>query len=118
MRHWYAFNQALRYGRFGELYYQSGRRHPHPGQYQEHMDYVTRVVPAHRLQLYDVKDGWEPLCKILGCEIPDVPFPRVNDAKATDDIIMTQIRRGLMAWLGVGLSVGLFALMFGRRWIK
>jgi hypothetical protein len=73
-------------------------------------------VPPERLKFYDVKDGWEPLCKILGCEVPDVPFPRVNDAKATDAIVMTQIRRGIMAWVGVGLSVGLLAFLAGRRW--
>jgi hypothetical protein len=25
-------------------------------------------------------EGWEPLCRFLGKEIPDVPFPRRNDA--------------------------------------
>ena len=27
----------------------------------------------------EVKEGWGPLCQFLGEEIPDVPFPRVND---------------------------------------
>jgi hypothetical protein len=116
MRYWYAFNVALKKGRMGDLYYSSGHKHPHAGQYQEHMEYMTRAVPPERLKFYDVKDGWEPLCKILGCEVPDVPFPRVNDAKATDAIVMTQIRRGIMAWVGVGLSVGLLAFLAGRRW--
>ena len=118
MRYWYDFNQAMRYGRFGELYYQSGHKHPHPGQYQEHMDYVKRVVPAERLKYYDIKDGWEPLCKILNVPVPDVPFPHMNDAKATDDIIMTQIQRGIIAWAGVGLGVGVLAFMAARRWYR
>ncbi|KAJ9602829.1 hypothetical protein H2200_012609 [Cladophialophora chaetospira] len=116
MRYWYAFNVALKQGRMGELYYSSGHKHPHPGQYQQHMEYVTRVVPRERLKFYDVKDGWGPLCKILGVEVPDVPFPRVNDAKATEQIVMTQVRRGLIAWACLGLSVGLLAFIGIRRW--
>ncbi len=116
MRYWYAFNVALKQGRMGELYYSSGHKHPHAGQYQQHVDYVTRVVPPERLKFYDVKDGWGPLCEILGVEVPEVPFPRVNDSKATEQIVMTQIRRGLMAWAGVGLSFGLLAYLGSRRW--
>jgi hypothetical protein len=35
-------------------------------------------VPAERLLVYRVDDGWEPLCGFLGVEVPDEPFPRVN----------------------------------------
>ena len=41
---------------------------------------VQRVVPADRLLVYDVKEGWEPLCRFLGVSVPDQPFPRSNDA--------------------------------------
>jgi hypothetical protein len=30
---------------------------------------------------YNVKQGWGPLCEFLEVEVPDVPFPRVNDTK-------------------------------------
>ena len=29
---------------------------------------VIRSVPPERLLIFDVKAGWEPLCKFLGCE--------------------------------------------------
>jgi len=29
--------------------------------------------------VYEVKEGWGPLCEFLGVEEPDIPFPRVND---------------------------------------
>lgn len=64
----------------------------HAGQYAEHMEYLKRVVPAERLFLSDVKDGWEPLCQILVCDVPDIPFPRVNDGEATDELIKKQIQ--------------------------
>jgi hypothetical protein len=47
-----------------------------------HEDYLRRVVPADRLYFYNVKDGWEPLCKILGCPVPDIPFPHSNEIAA------------------------------------
>lgn len=65
---------------------------------------VERDVPADRLYFFDVKDGWEPLCKILDCPVPDEPFPHVNDGD--------EIRR---AWRGVEMKaklvwIGIFAV--------
>lgn len=45
-----------------------------------HIEEVKRTVPADRLLVYDVKEGWEPLCTFLGVPIPDRPFPHANDA--------------------------------------
>ena len=28
--------------------------------------------------MYNVKQGWEPLCEFLGCEVPQESFPWVN----------------------------------------
>lgn len=42
---------------------------------------VTRVqaeVPAHRLLVHKLGDGWEPLCQFLGVAVPDEPYPRSN----------------------------------------
>lgn len=39
---------------------------------------VKRTIPAERLLVYDVAEGWEPLCRLLGVQAPDEPFPRVN----------------------------------------
>jgi len=41
---------------------------------------VRETVPADRLLVWQVKDGWEPLCAMLGVPVPDEPFPRTNDA--------------------------------------
>ena len=50
--------------------------------YHRHNDEVQATIPAERLLVYNVADGWEPLCRFLGRPIPDTPFPRVN---STDD---------------------------------
>ena len=43
-----------------------------------HDEEVKRRVPAERLLVYEVAEGWEPLCRFLGVRVPDEPFPRVN----------------------------------------
>lgn len=39
---------------------------------------VKRNISANRLLVFDVKQGWQPLCTFLGVSMPDTPFPRVN----------------------------------------
>ncbi|KAL8892831.1 MAG: hypothetical protein Q9215_000195 [Flavoplaca cf. flavocitrina] len=50
-----------------------------PIKYLDHYDYVRRVTPKERLLEYEVREGWEPLCRFLGKEIPEGDFPNVND---------------------------------------
>ena len=41
---------------------------------------IRGLVPKERLLEWSAEDGWEPLCKFLGKEVPNEPFPRINDA--------------------------------------
>lgn len=36
---------------------------------------VKEAFPAERLLVYEVSQGWEPLCRFLGVNVPEVPFP-------------------------------------------
>lgn len=47
--------------------------------FERHNAEVRRRIPAARLLVYEVAQGWEPLCTHLGVPVPDQPFPRVND---------------------------------------
>ncbi|MFV0258967.1 MAG: sulfotransferase family protein [Acidimicrobiales bacterium] len=47
--------------------------------YQARTAEVVAAVPADRLLVFDVADGWEPLCGFLGVAVPDEPFPCLND---------------------------------------
>jgi hypothetical protein len=47
--------------------------------FHEHNEAVTREVEAARLLVFDVADGWPPLCGFLGVPVPDAPFPHRND---------------------------------------
>lgn len=47
--------------------------------YERHNAAVKAAIPAQRLLVYEVKQGWEPLCAFLGKPVPATPFPNVND---------------------------------------
>lgn len=42
---------------------------------------VQAAFPSSRLLTFDVREGWEPLCKFLGCDIPAISFPHLNSSK-------------------------------------
>ena len=48
--------------------------------FEQHIEEVKQRVPPEKLLVYDVKQGWEPLCAFLGVEVPkDTAFPHLND---------------------------------------
>ena len=41
---------------------------------------VRAHVPEDKLLVFDVRDGWEPLCKFLGVPVPEgQDFPRYTE---------------------------------------
>lgn len=51
--------------------------------FKRHIQEVKDHVPSDRLLVYDVTEGWEPLCRFLHVETPSgTPFPRLNDTNA------------------------------------
>ncbi len=49
--------------------------------YERHNEMVKSTVPSERLLVFDVREGWQPLCEFLGRPVPDEPFPRTNSAE-------------------------------------
>jgi hypothetical protein len=49
--------------------------------YDEYYKKIREMVPAEKRLEYKMGDGWEPLCQFLGKDVPNVPFPRLNDSK-------------------------------------
>ena len=87
--------------------------------YRIHNDRVKSIVPADKLLVYNVKQGWKPLCDFLECEVPTVAFPRENvKAEITKAIPMTryglqmkrEVQRGLFA-IGSLLVIILVAIL-------
>ncbi|MBV9164003.1 MAG: sulfotransferase family protein [Pseudonocardiales bacterium] len=50
--------------------------------FERHNESVCRSAPAGQLLIFTVTDGWGPLCEFLGVDIPDTPFPRLNDVES------------------------------------
>merc|ERR1712013_944616 len=81
--------------------------------FKEHIDEVCFHVPADKLLVFDVKEGWEPLCRFLDVPVPDSPFPNINNS--------TEVRRVFnimkaVAWLAVlGVLGMMFFLLWGAR---
>ncbi len=48
--------------------------------YEANVAAVKKQVPAERLLVHSLGDGWPPLCAHLGVPVPDVPYPRSNSA--------------------------------------
>lgn len=46
-----------------------------PHIYRDHNDDVKKLVPKEDLLVFDVREGWEPLCRFLNVDVPDKPFP-------------------------------------------
>ena len=51
------------------------------GCYQRHNQEVRDKCPADRLVEFDVSDGWTPLCRALAADVPDEPFPHLNQSR-------------------------------------
>lgn len=47
--------------------------------FRRHVSEVEATVPAERLLVFDVREGWDPLCAFLGVDVPDDAFPHAND---------------------------------------
>jgi sulfotransferase family protein len=75
-------------GRFTDRAYAIAR-------YHRHIDEVTRAVPTGQLLVFDVKQGWEPLCRFLDVPVPtDEPFPHLNDAASFHQRVPPRIESG------------------------
>ncbi|RWM24534.1 sulfotransferase family protein [Mesorhizobium sp.] len=49
--------------------------------YEANVEAVLRSVPAERLLVHKLGDGWEPLCAHLGVPVPAEPYPNRNTTK-------------------------------------
>lgn len=74
--------------------------------FNQHIENVKASVPPDKLLIFDVKEGWGPLCDFLDVPVPAEPFPHLNDR-----VTFERIKRGLTfarRWgplIGLGLLV-------------
>jgi Sulfotransferase domain len=84
--------------------------------FNRHNEEVRRSVPPDRLLVYEVKEGWGPLCSFLGVPVPEgKPFPHLNDAEQ----FRSGIRRAEFVVRAVAYSVlAVVALVLGWAVMK
>lgn len=75
------------------------------------------MIPRSQLLEYDVRDGWEPLCKFLDVPIPNEPFPKENDSEATRELYIGQMAFGLFHYAmyilaATSAAMGVYCVLF------
>lgn len=83
--------------------------------YDRHYRQLQEMVPPEKLLMYRMGEGWEPICEFLDKPVPDLEFPRVNEAAALKEKMAKKIKSHitkaamvLMPW-----AVGVVALGLG-----
>jgi hypothetical protein len=61
---------------------------------------VVASVPADRLLVWQIDEGWGPLCEFLEVAIPDVPFPHINESQGFEAGITKGGLAAVARWLG------------------
>lgn len=81
-----------------------------PDLHAEHHAMVRARVPKDQLLDFNLKDGWEPLCKFLDVPVPDMPFPHVNERES----LLRQLRfRKMLVIYGLITKLGSWMLTAG-----
>ena len=73
---------------------------------------VINNVPADRLLIFEVKQGWAPLCQFLGLPEPDEPFPNTNDTAQMQKMLGMMRKASLVFWSLTLASVAVAAYYF------
>jgi len=61
--------------------------------YQAHNARVREVIPPERLLVYQVTEGWGPLCDFLGVPAPEAPMPKVNTSEEFQTHIAAELAK-------------------------
>ncbi|MDP9485496.1 MAG: sulfotransferase family protein [Actinomycetota bacterium] len=77
---------------------------------------VKERVPAEKLLVYEVKEGWGPLCEFLGVDAPeDEPFPHLNDTGVFRRRVRLILAAAAAGVVGAALAVLALILTLRRR---
>ncbi len=84
--------------------------------FNQHNENVKKRVPPDRLLVYNVKEGWGPLCAFLGVEAPiDKPFPHLNERSSFVGNRMRNRERLIGALLAASALVALLFLFLRQK---
>jgi len=69
----------------------------------QHTEEVQAAFPPSRLLVFDVREGWAPLCSFLGLPQPSTPFPRSNSGEQVQLLVRRLRRTAFVGVLGAPL---------------
>jgi hypothetical protein len=70
-----------------------------------HHEQVKQAVPPERLLVWEVGEGWGPLCEFLDVPVPDEPLPHANDRGEFVERVIGGALDTLTAWRESGAPV-------------
>jgi hypothetical protein len=76
---------------------------------------VRAAVPADRLLVFKVSEGWGPLCAFLGVDKPDTKFPNVNDRAEFKANIGGMAKGAYVILAGIAAAAGI--MIGGAYWL-
>jgi hypothetical protein len=78
-----------------------------------HNNQVIRENQPSDLLVFNVKEGWTPLCKFLDVPVPtEIPFPNINDTKQIQRVFYMIRIFGVTVWAFIFLVIGLVIRIF------
>ena len=81
--------------------------------YKAYVEEVKAAVPPEKLLVYNVTEGWGPLCRFVGVAEPDEPFPNLNDRETIKKIIRDIIKG---SYIMLGLTVAAVVAVIAALW--
>lgn len=80
--------------------------------FERHVEEVEKHVPPEKLLVYEVREGWRPLCEFLGVEEPDEPFPRLNERDDFPKVMAMGVARAFVPTAAKAAAVTAILLAF------
>lgn len=77
--------------------------------YIRHVAAVEATVRPESLLVFNVKQGWAPLCERLNVAVPDGKFPRINDSKSMQNVLFSIKVLDTAIWVSIGFTIGLLS---------
>ena len=80
--------------------------------FNDWVEQVKAEIPAERLLVFEVKQGWGPLCRFLGVPEPQEPFPNMNDTAEQLQRLRAMKRISVLLWTAAVAGLGATAYYF------
>jgi len=80
----------------------------------KHTEYIRSLVPPENLLEFHPRDGWDPLCKFLGKDVPeDTAFPYVNRGRWARNYVAIGV---ILKCIKLSFHYVLFAIVLIVAW--